>query len=160
MVAVGEGVGLDRCDGVADGVGVLDGLPPCAPSGLGAFFTWLSAAGANSATAGGEDWLASSATTPRVNVAATAMAVNTTPGPLIGRREMGTGASISHITPRHCRRIATCNVRMTDSRIGAPDAQGGIDGGPEHPDGARPGERPARAPLRRDVQPARPHQLP
>src|SRR3954451_24057998 len=144
MVAVGEGVGVDRCDGVADGVGLLDGSP-CAPSGFGAFFTWLSAAGANSATAGGEDWLASSATTPRVNVAATAIDVKTTPGPLTGRRSVGTEASISHVPPGHCGRITTCNVRMTDSRTGAPEAQGGIHGGPQHPDGARPGERPARA---------------
>src|SRR3954452_24395906 len=101
MVAVGEGVGVDRCDGVADGGGVLDGLPPCEPSWLGAFFTWLSAAGANSATAGGDDWLASSATTPRVSVAATAIAVTTTPGPLTGRRGVGTATSISHAISRH-----------------------------------------------------------
>src|SRR3954452_13299186 len=121
MVAVGEGVGVDRCDGVADGGGVLDGLPPCAPSGLGAFFTWLRAAGANSATAGGDDWLASSATTPRVNVAATAIAVNTTPGPLMGRRGVGNARSNSPRIRRHCERISTCNVRMTDSRNVAPD---------------------------------------
>src|SRR5438309_2210680 len=93
MAWVGDGLGLVRRDGVAEGVGVLEGLP-CAPSWSGAVFTWLSAAGANSATAGGEDWLASSATTPRVKVAATAIAVNTTPGPRTrrGRAGAGTGA--------------------------------------------------------------------
>src|SRR6185503_20490377 len=91
MGRVGDGVGVER----RDGVGVGDALPaglPCAPREFGVFFTWLSAAGANSATAGGEDWLASKATTPRVNVAATAIAVKTTPGPRTGRRGLGTGA--------------------------------------------------------------------